>query len=108
VWADAGTIEGHLDAFEDDLQPGCGSFASVTNVGTTQEVSEPVPIDTEGIGDRAIGWTATLTVSGQIAETGSVVVVVGEQATLVQEVGREVDGDQLAAVARMVAERAEG
>lgn len=107
VYADAGMVEGHMEALADDLRPGCGSHESVTNVGAVQEVSEPVPIDTTGMGDRAIGWTATITVSDVTAEAGLVVVVAGERATILQLLAEEVDVDQLVSLARAAAERLE-
>jgi hypothetical protein len=108
VWADGQEIEGMIGDFDADLRPGCGSHESTTNQGLTQEASEPVPIDTTGIGDRAIGWTATLRVSGQTAGAGMVVAVEGGRAVLVQQIAPEVEGEQLADLARAAAERAGG
>lgn len=70
-------------------------------------MSQPVPIDTTGMGDRAIGWRATITVSDVTAEAGLVVVVAGERATILQLLAEEVDGDQLVSLARAAAERLE-
>jgi hypothetical protein len=95
-----------IEAFAADLRPGCGSFESMTNVGVVQKTSEPTRLDTTGIGDKAVGWASTVTVSGTTSQAGVVAVLSGDRATLVQQIAVEVAPDQLLSVARAAATRA--
>jgi hypothetical protein len=108
VFVDAGEVAGYLDAVEADLRPACGGHESVTNTGAVQQVAEPVPFDLSGVGDRAFGWTTSITVSGQTASAGLAFAVVGERATAVQIFGLRVDADQVEALIRTAVERLAG
>lgn len=108
VYVDDAAVARYLEEVETDLRPGCGPHESLTNVGAVQHVSEPVAVDTAGIGDRSMAYTSEISVGGRSVEAGVVVLVSGDRTTLIQVMGPTVDEDQVLALATAAAVRLEG
>jgi hypothetical protein len=105
VYERADELESYVDEVARDLVPGCGPHESRTNVGIMQEVTEPAVLDTAGVGDHAVGWTAEITSAGQTAAAGVVLVVAGGRATALQYLAAEDSPVDLVPLARTAADR---
>jgi hypothetical protein len=105
VYERADELDSFVDEITRDLVPGCGPHESRTNIGTTQQVSEPTPLDTAGVGDRAIGWTTEITSAGQTAAAGVILVVADGRATALQFLAAEDSPVDLVPLARAAADR---
>ena len=89
----------YLDALIADQPDECPTYASRTNQGLMQTVSDVVLLDVAELGSRAVGWTSHIELQGQDLYGGVVAFALDGQVVFLQLQGiAPVDGDALAAL----------
>jgi hypothetical protein len=77
--------EAYLAALRADTgRAPCDGFQSQTNTGATQAVSDIAVVDLTTVGDGALAWTSSITVSGIKTTAGAVALLAGDHLAFIQ------------------------